>query len=132
MEIPEYCRGGDTLINLPGVHGFVLTGEDSAGAPWKSGQLRDCLSGSHEVGPHAGFHRQQTQGEGFLEKENRLPPEDPDLEVLSERKQEVWIDGEEVGVGSHYDVISLNLRSNNQQGRTMTIVQRDLQYTLHH
>ena len=93
-HLPEYCCGGDTLINLPGVHGFVFTGEDSTGAPGEPGELRDCLGGSHQVGPDAGFHRQQTKRKGFLEEENCLPPEDPDLEALSERQQEVRVDGE--------------------------------------
>ena len=108
-EVPEYRRGGDTLVNLPGVHGFVLTGEDSPGAPRESGELRDSPGGSHQVRPDAGSHRQQSEREGLLEEDHCLPPEDPDLEVSSERPQKVRRDGKEIGVGSHYDVISINL-----------------------
>ena len=88
-ELPEYRRGGDTLVNLPGVGGFVFTGENSPGASGQPGELRDCPGGFHQVRPHSGFHGQQTQRKGLLEEEDCLPPEDPDLEVLSQGFQEV-------------------------------------------
>ena len=112
LSLLQYGGGGDTLVNLPGVRRLVLAGEHSQLAAGQPGELRHRPGGSHQVRPDTRLHGQQTEWDGLSQVEHGLPPEHPDLGLLSQRLQEGRIHGKKVRVCRHDDVIVINLTIN--------------------